>query len=197
MSGSNDKMGVRDSVTAELGHLTSIPNRGEFIPEKNRVRVNVHAVLTGPDGEIKHESWGENLVTDHGDNFIAARIYDNAQNIVTGMRLGTGITAAAKSGAGGAIVTYIAASQHALDAAATDATKGAGLGWRTTYLSTWVAGDVTNAAIAEVVLTDETPITDVAGAVGDTVARYVFPATIDKQAGDSLAVTWQIDVLGA
>jgi hypothetical protein len=33
--------------------------------------------------------------------------------------------------------------------------------------------------------------------VGNTVARFVFGATIDKQAGDSLEVTWQIDVQGS
>ncbi len=186
-----DKMSVTDSVVAVLSPAKPSAR------DKIQMRVNVHAVLYDKDGNVKYEEEGENLVTDHGDNFIAARIYDNAQNIVSGMRLGTGNTAAAKSGAGGAIVTYIAASQRALDAAATDATKGAGLGWRTTYVTTWPAGTVTNVAIAEVVMTDENPLTDVAGAVGNTPARFVFAATIDKQATDSLEVTWQVDFLGA
>lgn len=185
-----EKTRVSDNVFATL-------NRGRKVEEKNQVRANVHAVLRGPDGKIKYEEWGENLVTDYGDEFLATRAYDDAVNIVTGMRLGTGATAAAKNGAGAAIVTYISTSQEALDAAATDATKGAGLGWRTTYVCTWVAGDITNSAIAEVVLTNETPLTDVAGVAGNTVARFVFGSTIDKQAGDSLEVTWQIDILGA
>jgi len=191
-----DKMKLTDSVDAVLGGADH-KNWSRDLHDKNRIRANVHAVLRGADGEIKLDEWGENLVTDYGDDFIATRMFDNAVNIVTGMRLGTGVTAAAKNGAGAAIVTYISGSQEALDATATDATKGAGAGWRTTYVCTWIAGDVTNAAIAEIVLTNETALTDVAGAVGNTVARYVFGATIDKQAGDSLEVTWQIDVLGA
>ena len=46
-------------------------------------------------------------------------------------------------------------------------------------------------------LTNETPLTDTAGVEADTVAYYKFAATIDKQAGDSLEVTWNIDFLGA
>ncbi len=186
-----DKMSIVDSVSAVL-------SRGSLPVDKMCMRVNVHVQLLDKDGNLKYEEEGENLVTDHGDNFIAARIYDNTQNIVTGMRLGTSaVNAASKNGAGASIGTYIAASQQVLDAAATDATKGAALGWRTTYLTTWIAGDVTNPAIAEVVLTDENPLTDVIGAASNTVARYVFVATIDKQVGDSLAVTWNIDFLGA
>ncbi len=190
MGSAQEKMGVGDSVAVSL-------KRGRVIGEKNSARVNVHVVLSDEHGNVKYEERGENLVTDHGDNWIAARLYDNAQDIVTGMRLGTGVTAVAKSGAGGAIVTYKTGTNVALDAAATDATKGAGLGWRTTFVTTWVAGVGTDAALAEVVMTDETPLTDVAGAVGNTPARYVFGATINKAAGDVLTVTWQVDVLGA
>jgi hypothetical protein len=167
------------------------------VNSKMPIRDNVHVVLTDADGEIKYEEWGSNLVTDYGDQFVAEREYLDATDIITGMRLGTGATAAAKAGAGGAIVTYISGSQEALDAAATDSDKGAGSGHRTQYVCTWVAADVTNSAIAEVVLTNENPITDVAGALGNTPARFVFSSTIDKQAGDELVVTWQLDKLGA
>ena len=188
---SNDKMGVGDAVSAVLGNVTEKPS------DKNSARANVHAVLRGADGEIKHDEWGENLVTDVGDGSIAERLYDDTGLIVTGMKLGTGAVAAAKNGVNAAMGTYITGSNEALDAAATDATKGAGLGWRTTYVVTWAAGNVTNAAIAEVCLTDQTALTDTTSAEADTWARYVFGATIDKQAGDSLEVTWQIDILGA
>lgn len=193
---SNDKMGIGDSVTALLGKVTS---KMHARPHKEKIdmRANVHAVLRDADGVIKHDEWGENLVTDVGDGSIAERLYDDTGLIVTGMKLGTGATAVAKNGAGAGMVTYISGSQEALDAAATDATKGAGAGWRTTYVCTWIAGDVTNAAIAEVCLTDQTALADNTSAVADTWARYVFGATIDKQAGDSLEVTWQIDILGA
>lgn len=188
---------MRPEKTRLTDLITTRLNRGRNPVEKISPRANVHAVLRDESGDIKYEEWGENLVTDYGDDVIATRLFDDAIEIVTGMRLGTGVTAAAKNGAGAAIVTYIATSNEALDGVATEATKGAGAGWRTTYVCTWIAGDITNGAIAEVVLTNETPLTSVAGVVGDTVARYVFGATIDKQAGDSLEVTWNIDVLGA
>jgi hypothetical protein len=141
---------------------------------------------------------GRNLVTDVGDQFLATRAYDDTYNIVTGMKLGNdSATAVAKNGAGAGMVTYITGSNEALDAAATDATKGAGAGWRTTYVCTWIAGDVTNADIEEVCLTNQTALADNTSAVADTIARHIFPSTIDKQAGDSLEVTWQIDILGA
>ena len=202
-----ESMGVTDQVTAVLGKVTEKPGipLGPMVPtlqgsgpvEPVRVQGFVEVRLFGPDGKLKYYEEGVNLVTDQGDQHIARRIFDDAFNIVTGMRLGTGVTAAAKAGAGGAIVTYITGSQELLDAAATHSDLGAGLGYRATHICTWIAGDVTNAAIAETVLTDETPLTDVAGVLANTVARFVFASTIDKQAGDSLEVTWNLDILGA
>lgn len=191
-----DNMGIRDRVTAVLGKKTS-KDWSRTLRDKAGITGTVTARLFGPDGKLKHEQVGHNLVTDYGDDMIATRMFDDTIEIVTGMKLGTGVTAAAKNGAGATIVTYETGSQEALDATATEATKGAGLGWRVTYVCTWIAGDVTDPALAEVVLTNETPLTDIAAVAGDTVARHVFPATIDKQAGDSLEVTWEIDILGA
>ncbi len=185
-----EKIGVRDHVVASMSKARTIKSKMQIVS-------NVHVVLTGPDGVVKYDEWIENLVTDYGDQFIAEREYLDATDVISGMRLGTGSTAASKAGAGGAIVTYISGSQEALDATATDSDLGAGSGHRTQYVCTWIAGDVTNSAIAETVLTNETPITDVAGAVGNTVARFVFASTIDKQAADQLVVTWQLDKLGA
>ena len=185
-----DDAGVTDSVTAAKSMGRSVEDRVGF---GGMVTVE----LFGPDGELKHSETAYNLVTDHGDEHVGNRMRLDATQIVTGMRLGTGVTAAAKSGAGGAIVTYEPASQEALDAVAGGADLGGGSGWRISHVCTWIAGDVTEVALAEVVLTDESPLTDVAGVVGDTVARFVFAATIDKQAGDSLVVTWNVDFLGA
>ncbi len=196
-----DPVGLTDSVQSRLGQVTEKPHvpvtHPRMAPERMGVQGWVEVKLIGPDGNIKYHEIGRNLVTDHGDENISRRIADDAEDIVTGMRLGTSTTPAAKAGAGGAIVAYISGSQEALDAAATFSDKGAGLGHRTTHICTWIAGDVTNATINETVLTDETPITDVAGALANTVARFIFSSTIDKQAGDSLEVTWHLDVLGA
>ncbi len=173
-------------------------NRHREVKSQFGVSFNVVVELFGPDGGLKQREEGRNLVTDYGDEHVGERMYLDGQEIVTGMRLGTDSgTAASKAGAGAAIVAYISGSQEALDAVPIGVDKGTLLGWRVPHICTWVAGDVTNATINEVVLTDETPITDVAGAVGNTVARFIFGSTIDKQAGDQLVVTWNVDFLGA
>jgi len=196
----NDKMGIGDSVTALLGTATTKPHwRNPFSRhvDKFGARANVH-VVHRRNGVVLFDEWGENLVTDVGDGHISKRIIEgDTEPIVTGMKLGTGATAAGKNTAGHEMGSYIATSQEALDAAPTDATKGAGAGWRSTFICTWIAGDVTNGAIAEVCLTNQTALADNTCAAADCIARYVFGATIDKQAGDSLEVTWQIDVLGS
>ena len=184
-----EKMAVRDDIRVKLG---------KGVVESVGVRGEVVAILRGPDGVIKQIEYGSNLVTDNGDEELARRVFDDATDIVTGMRLGNdSATAVAKAGAGGNIVTYIAGSQEALDVAAIFTDKGAGLGGRATHVCTWDAGDITDADIEETVLTSETPITDTAGVLANVVARFIFASTIDKQAGDSLEVTWHLDFLGA
>ncbi len=180
---------VRDHVELKVG---------KGVVEAAGIRGEVIAILRGPDGYIKQIEFGNNLVTDNGDEELATRIFSDAEDIVTGMRLGNdSVTAASKAGAGSNIVTYITGSQEALDSVATFTDKGAGLGGRATHVCTWIAGDITDADIEETVLTSETPITDVAGASTNVVARFIFASTIDKQAGDSLEVTWHLDILGA
>ncbi len=186
----SDTARVSDSVTLK---------QGKGIADGLRIVGYVRAVLRGPDGEIKQIEEGYNLVTDHGDEHIGERIALDSQDIVIGMRLGDQVapTAAAKSGVGSAIEQYLTGSNEALDAVAVGSDLGGGTGWRQQHICTWIAGDITDPAISETVLTDETPLTDVAGVAGNTVARFIFGSTIDKQAGDSLEVTWNLDVLGA
>ena len=184
------KMAVTDNVTR------TIKARREGL-EKLGIRVNVHAVLTGPDGAVKYDEWGGNLITDVGDSICANRLFDDAEDNITGMKLGTGTTVVAKNSTGSGMTTYISGSQEALDATATAATKGAGLGWRTEFVCTWIAGDVTNATINEVCITNQTALADNTSAEADTFGRFVFGTTINKEAGDELIVTWQVDFLGA
>jgi hypothetical protein len=115
--------------------------------------------------------------------------------MVTGMRLGTGVTAAAKTGAGAAIVTYITASQQPL-VGGFPTSSIPGSARRIQYQSLWGAGVATNSAITEAVITNETPLSNVAGVAADTISRVVFTAK-DKQAADTLTITWNHDILGA
>ena len=156
---------------------------------------NVRVVLTRPDGS--QVQVGGNLVTDAGDEFLANRQIADTVDIVSGMKLGTGTTVVAKNGAGAAMATYLSGSQKALNSPATAATLGAGAGWRAVYITTWAPGEATSASLNEVCLTNQTPLTDNTSAEADTVARFVFPSTINKEAADTLTVTWNIDTLGA
>lgn len=115
--------------------------------------------------------------------------------MVTGMRLGTGTTAVAKTGAGAAIVTYKTASHQALDGGfPTSALNGSSR--RIQYKVTWAAGTATDTALTESVITNETPLSNVAGTAADTISRVVFSA-INKGALDTLTNTWSHDLLGA
>lgn len=145
-------------------------------------------------GELKHFERVANGITQVGDQYWGERASGIASppNQVSGMRLGTGTTAFAETGAGAAIVTYITTSQKALDGGyPTSALSGTSR--RITWQASWAAGTATNAAITEAVITNEATLTDVAGTAANTIARIVFTA-VNKTATDSLTITWQHDV---
>lgn len=75
------------------------------------------------DGATKLLMPFANLITDAGDLYYATRAIAGVTPAapadatkMTGMKLGTGTTAAAKNGAGAALVTYLSGSNVAFDA---------------------------------------------------------------------------------
>lgn len=163
------------------------------------LRGYVHAVCRNGDGEIAQELLLENLITLIGDQYYGERASGIASPPaqVTGMRLGTGVTAPAKTGTGAASIgIYIAGSAVAI-AAGFPTSSIPGTARRITWKSTWAAGVATNAAISEAVVTNETPLTDVIGAAANTISRVVLSPTINKGASDTLDLTWHHDLLGA
>ena len=94
----------------------------------------------------------------------------------------------AKTGAGAAIVTYVSGSNKAIDGSFPTSTQpgGAGTARRIQWKTTWAAGEATANAISEVVLTNETPLTNVAGTAANTISRALLSPTVNKAAGDSL-----------
>lgn len=170
--------------------------------DRSGIRGIVELVLErAPDPEtglvVVERQLVENMVTQIGDQYYGERAagIGSPPNQVTGMRLGTGSTAAAKTGAGAAIVTYITASQVAIAGGfPTSALNGSSR--RIQWQSAWAAGVATNAAITEAVITNETALTNVAGTAANTIARVTFTA-INKAAGDTLTITWNHDLLGA
>jgi len=163
---------------------------------------NVLIQLFDKEGKIKYEQMIHNLITDAGDLYYAgmaiALVTPAAPaqpTKMTGMKLGTGVTAVAKAGAGAALVTYISGSNNAFDATwPVVQNLGAGLGVNGQYKTSWLAGDVTNAAITEAVIVNDAG-TDATTSAANTAHRVVFTA-INKTASDSLVITWNAKFLG-
>jgi hypothetical protein len=144
-----------------------------------------------------------NLITDAGDLYYATRgisgVSPAAPSDATkmnGMKLGTGTTAAAKNGAGAALVTYLTASNVAFDATFPSTSNlGAGLGVQAVYKTTWAAGTATNTAITEAAIVND-QATNATTTAANTASRVVFTA-VNKGASDTLAITWNHKFLGA
>jgi hypothetical protein len=163
---------------------------------------NILIQLFDADGNLKDERRAENLITDAGDLYYAgmaialvAPAAPAQPTKMTGMKLGTGTTAAAKSGAGAALVTYESGSNNLFDASFPVVQNlGAGLGVNGQYKVTWAAGDVTETALTEAVIVNDAAA-DATSSAANTSHRVVFSA-INKTASDTLVITWNAKFLG-
>jgi hypothetical protein len=159
--------------------------------------------LFDEDGNLKERQVVDNLVTTAGDEYYAKKAIagispanPSAPTAASGMKLGTGTTAAAKSGAGAALITYESGSNNAFDTSFPTTIDEAGDGgWSASYKTTWAAGDVTEAALTEAVIVNDAA-TDATTSAANTYARVTFTA-INKTASDSLVITWNHKFLGA
>lgn len=159
--------------------------------------------LFDKDGNLLSTEEIHNLITDVGDEYYAKKAIvgvapanATAPTAISGMKLGTGVTAAAKNGAGAALGTYISGSNSAFDTSYPSTENlGAGLGWNAIYRCTWAEGDSTNGAITEAVIVNDSA-TDATSTAANTYARITFTA-VNKTATDSLVITWKHKFLGA
>lgn len=160
------------------------------------------ALLTDADGEVKDLQQFTNLITNKGDQYYAERAtgISSPPAQVVGMQLGTGGgTAAAKTGAGAAIVTLVAASSVAIDGGfpTSNGLQSGAVACRIQWKTTWPAGTATANGINEVVLHNQATATQTATTAAMVYARAVLGTTVNKAAGDTLAITWNNDLLGA
>jgi hypothetical protein len=171
--------------------------RSPSVIEISGIVGTVVAELFGPDGELKARCEGHNLITQYGDQVVTERAAGIAGlSAPTGMRIGTGSTAAAKTGAGAAIVTKITGGNKAFDATYPQSSQN-GAARRITWKTTYNAGEGTTALnITEVVLVNDTIATDTATPATGTVARFVLTGLGVKGANDTLALTWTWDHQG-
>lgn len=148
-------------------------------------------------GDLHHGEF-TNLVTRVGDQYYGERAagIGSPPGQVTGMHLGTGSTAVAKTGAGATIVTYVSGSNVAIDGTWPQSSLS-GSSRRIQWKTTWGAGVATATGIAEVVLTNQAIATNSGSPEANSIARALLSPTINKGALDTLAVTWNHDLLGA
>ena len=190
----NDQSALRDAITTSL----------DMAREVSRDRVGIVgygvAELYGPDGELLLARPFANLITDVGDLYYAQQAFagippvngTGAATKVTGMQIGSGVTAVAKSGAGGGMVTFLAGQANDASYPQTN-NLGAGLGVEVVYKATYAAGTGTG-TVNEAVITNGT--IGSSSATANTLAR-ILTGAITKAAGDSLAITWRHKFLGA
>lgn len=154
----------------------------------------VTAELRGPDGELKGSCTTHNLITAVGDQAYASRGAGLTSSAApTGMRLGTGATAPAKTGAGSALVTYLSGSNKAFDA-----TYPSAVGGVASYRTTYAAGEGTTASpVTEVVINNDTIATNATSAAAATISRALLTGIGSKGASDTLTVSWGHSILGA
>lgn len=140
-----------------------------------KLKGELHVVLTKADGTTESHDF-TNLVVDTGLNYIVSRMKDASATAMSHMELGTGTTAAAAGDTG--LGSAISGSRTALTSTAVSTNT-------ITYSATFVAGTGTGAVTEAGILNSSTG--------GTMLCRTVFPV-VNKQAGDSMTVTWVVTV---
>ena len=161
------------------------------------------AHLLDGDGKTKLLVPFGNLITDAGDLYEATKVVVGigpsgpaAPTAANGMKVGTGSTAPAKSGAGAALVTYTAGTNVSFDTGyATVSNLGAGLGVNAVYRSTWGPG-VGTATLTECVIVNDAG-TNATSTAANTYSRSLFSPSVPKGSSDTLQALWNWKLLGA
>jgi hypothetical protein len=163
---------MRDSFAAVLRTAGGLVKRTMGLSEGQGVRGNVHLVLRGADGRVKHDSV-HNTVTTAGKNGVADQLLA-APTLAkpTHMAIGTGSPAATLLGA--------EIDRNAL----TSKTRSGAV---VTMVGDWAAGDGTG-TITEAGIFDN--------GSANTVNMYCSASfgAITKAAGDTLQITWTLTV---
>lgn len=133
-------------------------------------------VVTSAEGQVKEDVQVKNLVVNTGLNYIVSRMKDATATAMSHMELGTGTTAAAAADT--ALGTAISGSRTALTSTTVSSNT-------ITYVASFDAGTGTGAVTEAGIFN--------ASSAGTMLCRTVFPV-VNKQAGDSMTVTWTVTV---
>jgi hypothetical protein len=147
--------------------------------------------LRGPDGELKGTGHFHNTITQVGDQVLAERAVGiTTTAAANGVKLGSGTTAEAKTGAGAALVSYLPDSHIALPAPTSNVVSNKR---QLVFTMVWPAGKATAAGnITEAaIVNDYASGTNATSTAANTLARVLLSPTVpSKAAGDSLTLTW-------
>lgn len=164
-------------------------NSGSVIYMKGVVTLYTRNTKTGL---FEKHTW-TNLITEFGDQYYANRGAGvGSIAAATGMKLGTGTTAASKTGAGAGLVTYLTGSNVGFDLAVAS-TLVAGTR-KITYQSTWGAGVATGSPQEVVLVNDSTG--NATSPASATISRSVLTSPPAKGASDIWTVIWDHNFLG-
>jgi len=204
--GISESMEIRDAFHAALEMGRKLPNENGGLTGFGIIE------RRNGDGVLDLVVPFANLITDAGDEYCARKLAvaiapvnytlpgtaGTANSPALGMKLGTGSTAAAKTGATAAAIaagTYISGSQTAFAASFPTVTVGStGLGTTIDYKCNW-ASNVATATITEAVIVNDAAA-NAASSATNTYARATG-FSVPKTSNDSLAITWSWKQLGA
>ena len=144
-----------------------------MINDDLKLRGDVAIVLKDKDGNVKDSREIHNLVVSAGLTFICSRMAGVSADVMSHMALGSGTTAAA---AGDTDLESILGSREALDSSTASSNT-------ITYVSSFEAGEGTGAVTEAGIFNAATS--------GTMLCRVIFPV-VNKQADDTMSVTWTI-----
>ena len=144
-----------------------------MINEELKLRGDVAIVLKDKDGNVKDSREIHNLVVSSGLEFICSRMAGTSAGVMSHMALGSGTTAAA---AGQTDLVSILGSREALDSTSASSNT-------ITYVSSFEANEATGAVTEAGIFN--------AASSGTMLCRTVF-AVVNKQADDTMSVTWTL-----
>ena len=144
-----------------------------MINDNLKLRGDVAIVLKDKNGNVKESRDINNLVVSAGLTFICSRMAGVSADVMSHMALGSGTTAAA---AGDTDLESILGSREALDSSTASSNTIA-------YVSSFEAGEGTGAVTEAGIFNAATS--------GTMLCHVIFPV-VNKQADDTMSITWTI-----
>ena len=149
-----------------------------MINDKVKVSGKVRLVLKDKNGKVKESREIKNLLVSSGLEFICSRMAGTSASVMSHMALGSGTTSPA---AGQTDLVSILGSREALDSTTASSNT-------ITYVSSFEAGEGTGAVTEAGIFN--------AASGGTMLCRTTF-SVVNKEADDTMSVTWTITINAA